>query len=501
MNRKIYQKVVSLLSAKNFFLFLVALFVVQAVWIALSGRYPMAFDEDFHLGIIKLYVNQWSPFFVHQPSGSNVFGELTRDPSYVYHYIMSFPYRLTNSLFHNEFINIMTLRFFSIGFVVSGLFIFRRVLEYTKASAALINVVFLFFILTPLVTFEAAQINYDNMLIPLVGLAILWSLQFVTDLKQTGRFNSVLLLSTLSLCIFASLVMYLFLPLFVVILFYLLVNTLYFYKGRGQVLANIWHGAVKSFLTYSKIVRIATASIFIIASGLFLQMYGYNLVKYHEPVPDCAQVLSANDCRSYGVWNRDFMYAQTKTTVSKNPIVFTGSWMSTYFCSFFFPINGSFSGFQLLKSPAPIYWTSLTIFWTGIALTIIFARRIFNTHVMIFIGALMMALLVALWLNNYSDYIHLGQHVAEQGRYVLIVLLPVYCIVALAFKRLLEHHNFLKTGVFVLVFVLFMQGGGIITYIVGTDPSWWWQNDSLPTKLNESASKVIKPVIIDSKLN
>ena len=73
-----------------------ALFVLQAAWIALSGRYPMAFDENFHLGIIRLYAHHISPFWSGQPAGANAFGAVARDPSYLYQYLMSFPYRLVS---------------------------------------------------------------------------------------------------------------------------------------------------------------------------------------------------------------------------------------------------------------------------------------------------------------------------------------------------------------------------------------------------------------------
>ncbi|MGC1177032.1 MAG: hypothetical protein WA843_03080, partial [Candidatus Saccharimonadales bacterium] len=48
---------ISFVASSWFFWGVVGLLVAQAAWIALSGRYPMAFDEDFHLGIIRLYAH------------------------------------------------------------------------------------------------------------------------------------------------------------------------------------------------------------------------------------------------------------------------------------------------------------------------------------------------------------------------------------------------------------------------------------------------------------
>src|SRR5580692_8418743 len=90
------RRAVALIGSRRFFWGIVALLVLQAVWIACSGRYPMAFDEDFHLGIIRLYAHHLSPFWNGQPAGADAFGAVSRDPSYLYHYLMSFPYRLTS---------------------------------------------------------------------------------------------------------------------------------------------------------------------------------------------------------------------------------------------------------------------------------------------------------------------------------------------------------------------------------------------------------------------
>src|ERR1700722_8925502 len=89
------KKQTTFLQSPKCFLIILTMFVIESVWIAVSAGFPMAFDESFHFGIIKLYAKQWSPFFSHQPAGGNAYGALTADPSYLYHYLMSFPYRVT----------------------------------------------------------------------------------------------------------------------------------------------------------------------------------------------------------------------------------------------------------------------------------------------------------------------------------------------------------------------------------------------------------------------
>src|SRR3954469_13979749 len=105
-------------SSDKFFWGVVILLVVQALWIALSGRYPMAYDEDFHLGVIRLYSHHLSPFWNGHPAGGDAFGAVARDPSYLYHYLMSFPYRLISFITSSQMAQVLVLRFINIGLFV-----------------------------------------------------------------------------------------------------------------------------------------------------------------------------------------------------------------------------------------------------------------------------------------------------------------------------------------------------------------------------------------------
>lgn len=72
----------------------------------------MAFDERLPLGIITLYAHHLSPFWQAQPAHADAFGAVFRDPSYLYHWLMSFPYR---------FVSIFTDNHTTIVFMVAGL--------------------------------------------------------------------------------------------------------------------------------------------------------------------------------------------------------------------------------------------------------------------------------------------------------------------------------------------------------------------------------------------
>src|SRR5438270_1670989 len=156
------QRMGALLASRKFYWAILGVFVLEAAWIAASGRYPMAFDEDFHLGIIRLYAHHLGPFWAGQPESADRFGAVARDPSYLYQYLMSFPYRLINVFTHDQTIQIVILRVLNIGLFASGLVLYRRLFLKTGISRPVVHACLLVFVLLPIVPLLAGQINYDN---------------------------------------------------------------------------------------------------------------------------------------------------------------------------------------------------------------------------------------------------------------------------------------------------------------------------------------------------
>lgn len=70
----------SFVATRRFFAVITLVFIIEALWLAFTSRYPMAYDEDIHFGTIKLYAEQWLPFFGSQPAGADQFGAVVRDP-------------------------------------------------------------------------------------------------------------------------------------------------------------------------------------------------------------------------------------------------------------------------------------------------------------------------------------------------------------------------------------------------------------------------------------
>jgi len=102
------------------------------------------------------------PYLAHQPPNANAYGAVARDPSYLYHYLMSFPNRVLSLFIHGQTAQVITLRFIDIGFFTSGLVLFRRVLLRAGLSQGLTNFCLFLFVLIPIVPQLAGQVSYDD---------------------------------------------------------------------------------------------------------------------------------------------------------------------------------------------------------------------------------------------------------------------------------------------------------------------------------------------------
>jgi hypothetical protein len=201
-------------------------FVLSALWLAVSTRYPMAFDEEYHLGLIKLHALDWDPIFRTQPTGVAQYGALTTDPSYLFHYLMSLVYRALDATALTATQIIIVLRILNVTLFSISIVLMRRVMRHTKASEALINTSLLFFTLLPVTPFLAATINYDNLQNVLLAVGLLALLRFREKLLKK-QFHFPAFVACMSVGLLASLVKFTFLPFLTAFAAYLLYGVKY----------------------------------------------------------------------------------------------------------------------------------------------------------------------------------------------------------------------------------------------------------------------------------
>lgn len=465
--------------------------MLQALWIALTGRYPLAFDEEFHLGVIRLYADHISPFWSGHPAGGDAFGAVSRDPSYLFHWLMSFPYRLISALTDNAAAQVIFLRLINIGLFACGLWLYRLLLLRVRASRVLVHLSLLIFTLVPMVPYLAAQINYDNLLLPLTGGALILALKLNASLKAASLDAKSLLL-LIALLMFATLVKHAFLPIAAAIALFLTARGFLVYRS----LPRLWRAMSVSARQLSRPILFGLCALLIGAGILFVERYGVNLVRYHAPVADCGQVLGYEHCQHYGPWIRDYNLERNKDGFTANPLSFTRAWIEGMWFRSFFGVSGPAANYQ---NSGPLLLPALAgLIGAGIGLTALILKartlwRRYDASVLWLFLAATATYLAVLWLDVYMLYARAGTPVAINGRY-LIPLLPVMILVAaMAVNALLKNHDRLKLAAAVLVMICFLWGGGALTYVLRSSDGWYWPGTPLKGT-NQAVKKALGPV-------
>lgn len=492
------QRLSAVFASNKFFYSVVAFLVVTSFWVAISSQYPMAFDEDFHLGIIKLYAESWSPFGIIQTPDADIFGSVATDPSYLFHYLMSFPYRALTAITNSETATVVGLRVINIALFTAALLVYRKVLLLAKVSPAITNVVLAVFVLIPVVPLLAGQINYDNLLMLIVAVVLLWTVQIRERLHTTKQLPAKTTSTLVILLVFASIVKYAFLPIAIGVVLYVCYEVTQAY-GQNKALPFTY---VKEIRQFSWLLKGALVVVVLVGLGLFVQRYGTNLVRYHDPVPDCAAVLNEERCSAYGPWGRDYRYSRDKAGLEiRGPIGYTAiDWSWGMWHRLFFTLAGPTNDYATRK-PLPIpSILAIVLVVFGAMLLLWFGRSIFQQYPVFLLFLLVAAVYVgALWLQQYQSYVYTARPVAINGRYVIPLLPALGAIVAIAYSKFFSRIGQAKLkGVFVVVvLLLFLQGGSLVTYVVRSEPNWYW-HDSFMQDANQSLQKILKPITTGS---
>lgn len=491
-SRRITVMIIRFLGSERCFFIIITCFILQALWLAATARYPMAFDENFHFGLIQLHADQWLPFFTHQPKNADVYGAIVRDPSYLYHFLMSIPYRLIRLITANTTEQIIILRLINIALFTYGFLLFRRLLLRLGGSRPLIHICLFLFSFLPIVPFLAAQINYDNLLFPLTAASLLLVFTWSDEIRAQ-RLSFVRSTILISLLLLTCLVKYAFLPVLAAVL---LIAAWQLWRARGswQVL---WRDLVHSFRAGPTIVTIATALLGLASIGLFTERYAINTWRYHTPIPDCAQVLSVTECSQYGPWQRDYTYAQQKpNTFKPNIFDYAAAWLHGMWERTLFAISDTY----IVVEPLPVIgWTASIVGIIGGALFLRYGHYILKDHPhRQYILAILVVYMLSLFAYIYRAYSKTGVAVAVNGRYLVPFLPIVFFYVGLAFSKLLRRRPTFKVAAVLLVTLFFMQGGGALTFTVQSDPTWNWQTQPV-VHANSTARKVLHPFIAGSR--
>jgi hypothetical protein len=491
--RDIARKITIVLASRYFWYATVGFFVFEAVWIAVSAAFPMAFDEEFHFGIIQLY-SEGGPFVAHQPAGADVFGAIFHDPSFLYHYLFSIPYSLINTVIDNQSAIIIFFRFVNIALFAWSLVLFRKLLFKAKMSPAFTHAALAIFVLIPIVPQLAAHINYDNVFILLVA-AIGLLVARVLEGLQKRRIDGVAVGALLVLCMASSVVKYESLPIILVVIAFVAFMVYRTFRGFGPRAQKAFGRAWRTLPRGIGLILIIS---FVVLFGVMAQRYGGNLWTYHSLKPDCGVALSEERCMAYGPWARDHKLELTKGEVNPNPVAYTWTWLQSLHYRLFFAVSGvtnHYVNYPPLLFPAA---AAIGIAVMGFTALLIYGRRALKGQPLLVFFLVLSAVYVgALWaLRNYPDFLATGQPVAINGRYLIPILLPLAAVLGRCLSFALRPRPQFKAYLAAAAIFMFLYGGGFFTFIIRSDPNWYWHNQMI-IDMNNGARSIVKPIVIE----
>lgn len=493
--RTIVQSIFRAVATNWFFRIVLGIFVVQALFVALTGAYSMAFDEYYHLGIIKIYAQQWSPLLGSQPEGEALYGALARDPSYLYHFLMSFPYRLFAQVTDNQVAHTIFLRAIDVAIFTTGIIVWRKVVQRAGFSPVATNVLMLLFVLIPVASFTAGQLNYDNLLFLASAVSVYLTLRVTQVIRETKRIplrDSLLLLSVLFL---SSLVKYAFLPVLLGIAIYVVAILIRTYRRPLRFL----RACKQQLPSLRSLGGVMVSILFVISFGLFMERYAVNTIQYHSPAPDCDAVISLEACRSYAPFDRNQKYKEQDLQSQLDvvdKISYLEIWPRQMGRELYFTVGPREADYPAGAPLKVAYVTAWVVFWVAVVCVLVRAKALWRSGPAIRLFIVISGVYVSvLFIQNLSEYLGLGIPVAIHGRYLFPVLIPMLCIMLLAMQQVFRRVSVgYKFAAVTLVVLLTLNGGGVLPYIIRSADSWMWQNQTV-LQVTRGVRSVLWPVV------
>lgn len=438
----------------------------------------MAFDEEFHYGLIAIYAGSLLPYGIEHTSDMAQYGAATADASYLFHYLMSFPYRLLDFFGMSDTAIILSLRMLNIAFVAAALVVFRRALLAANVSRPIVHTALLLVTLIPIFPLLAAHINYDNLLL-LVFAWCLHSIIKITNSVRSGKAFPLTYVFQLAVAVLIGMsIKYAFLPLALGLFVWLMWLLVLGYRMHRQTVTSQLTGFKKEWKRLVPRTKWFMAALALI-SIFFASHYVTNTLSYGSPIPSCERVFSESECTAYGPWNRnknmEARKSDTFVPVSYAEYMAT-EWMPGMTQRLTFAVAGKTNGFDT-KLPLPVLvYTLVALSIFGVICLAIQAIRKKTSWLVAFTLLLTAIYAGALSFQLYGDYVDTAHPVAINGRY-LIPLLPLVAVILIqAIRQALRPINggVLAVTTLPVLILLIVGGAGIGTYVVQAGTHWLW---------------------------
>ncbi len=437
----------------------------------------MAFDEYYHFGIIQAYSKVWLPWSVQQPIGPATLGAVTSDGSYLFHYLMSFPYRVITHFTSSQMAQIITLRLIDVVIVLIGLYVYRKLLLRLGMSQAMTQLLIIVIVLLPVTTFLAGQLTYDTLFFTMTGITLLALVKLTDTITRQHQLPLAQTAVALALLVISSQVKYAFLPMALASgLFFVVLIVL---ESRSKHLP-LWKKVAAWRTDVLRGPGMFAVGILLLSSVFFVQRYGVNAVQYKTPVPDCSAVIDYDNCLGYDPYGRNESYKQIgyKNYIhAKQIATYPGGWFIQMVREMYFTVGPRDVGYPTGRPLQIAYAAGFVIAIGSIVALIVGSRRLLRSGpVTWLLMAVTLTYIGFLFAQNYQDYLATGVPVAIHGRYIL-PLLPIMGYLVYVSIRSLARSAALRTtlfGVTLILLTMTLYGGGIAPFVIRSSDNWYW---------------------------
>lgn len=453
----------------------------------------MVFDEAFHFELVQFFSHRLNPIVLHQPASMYNVGAIAHSPSVLYYYVLGFPLRIFAHVTGNFAAQVIFLRVLNLLCVLGALVLLRKILLLMRLPRALAQAIVILFAFTPLLSELAAEVNYDNGVLLVSCACVYLALRFEQELRLR-RLPFGLLTAVVAMSLLGSLVKYTVLPIAAAVLLFVAVRA---YTCLRDEPGGFFATFKQSFFAVPMKLRMFCVVMLVVSGALFTYFYGYNIVKYHNPVPQCNQILTVQQCDNYAPWERNYDLAQQQqahpTKAGYDIFGYTKFWFRTQIYQLYSSVA---TDVQPVTIPTAFYVSLAVFMFLGAVCCVAAGRKVMTrwpAFKMLLI--VMVCYVVALWARNYHDYMRFHQTVGVQGRYLLPVLIYAYAFIGVCAYELYDSFapkyvavKWLRPAAATLALAAFVYFGGYVRYASLAPAGTAWQHTVTYAALRSKSS-------------
>lgn len=424
-------------------------FFIFTLFFAVSIKFGIAPDETHHYNSIQYYANNSLDPALDRQDSDFALGSIVTDVSYLYYYLMSFIYRLAETV---NVDTVLALKFVNILLGIGSLVCLNYIAKTLKITKK-VRLAAIFLIASiPMFMFISASINYDNLVIFMSVLAV------AITLSLREKFTLAKIMGLLAIVFLGPIVKKAFLAVSVVIGAYILYSL---FKNRSEATNQI-----KNLYIKNKAKLCVFGLILLIPVLMFSVKYGSNIINYKSTEPKCDKVLTHQQCLENPIYERTDNY--NKQTVTKQPTSedkYLVAWINLM-VSRTYGIFGH-KNFEHVSAVA-----ALTVIAAYMLIIFFFRKISFKSFKSTIIPVLFFFYMAALIYTNYKSYVKRGDiSLAVQGRYALPVLLPFILFVISLYNSTLRKKTYQYS--LIALIIIFSIVSGPLYILKGIDPTWF----------------------------